>query len=77
MPILRRQVANYHVIPEPLLSPKHAEAGTCGIIIEYIHNTCQEKTGLGFQRIKQPTERETSRKPSVLPRKETKRGPSR
>ena len=45
MAILRRQVANCHVMPELLLSAKHAEAGPCGLTTKHIHNTCQEKPG--------------------------------
>ena len=43
MATLRRQVANWYVMPESLLSTKHAEAGPCGQTTIYIHNTCQEK----------------------------------
>ena len=45
MAILRRQMANFYIVFESLLSTKHGEAGLCGLKTKFIYNTCPKKPG--------------------------------
>ena len=51
MAILRRQMANYHIMLESLLPAKHVENGPCGLTTKHIHNTCQEKAAWASKKV--------------------------
>ena len=71
----RPDVANCHVIPELLLSAKHAEAGPYGLTTKYIHNICQEKPGWVSKVIKQPREEKYPLKAFCLTKGRNQEGP--